>query len=198
MTDASHLGVPPLPLVRDAAAIMSFCVESLDDAVEDAAKLALLALAGGAASLLLRRASWSRRSTRAAAACVVVVLHPPVNVLADSLGDALTPVQRALRGAFMPGELPRAARPARRNQRGTATGAVIDDLVEDAFKLACVGSHALLGSALGTSLTQRALPRFAGTLIALGAPISEYQSCDEYGDLLGDMAQRWMEAETTG
>ena len=50
----------------------------------------------------------------------------------------------------------------------------------------------------GTSLTQRALPRFAGTLIALGAPISEYQSCDEYGDLLGDMAQRWMEAETTG
>ena len=60
MTDASHLGVPPLPLVRDAAAIMSFCVESLDDAVEDAAKLALLALAGGAASLLLRRASWSR------------------------------------------------------------------------------------------------------------------------------------------
>ena len=34
------LGTPPLPIVNDVVAIVSFCAHSLDDAVEDAAKLA--------------------------------------------------------------------------------------------------------------------------------------------------------------
>ena len=40
------LGPPPLPIVNDVVAIVSFLADSLDDLVEDAAKLAMLWFVG--------------------------------------------------------------------------------------------------------------------------------------------------------
>jgi len=78
---------------------------------------------------------------------------------------------------------------------------VIDDVVEDGFKLVCVRAHYAVGGLLGASLRRAilqstALPvaRHAASVAAeavrFGTVAGRYCRCDEYGDRLGDTLQQ--------
>jgi hypothetical protein len=202
------LGVPPLPLVTDAAACLAFLLDSLDDAVEDAAKFLLLYLLGYVA---YRAAMWwhgssAHRMARAFAVVVLLCCHPPCDRLADQLGDQMHPVQNALRRGFGYREkMPRPDRGDAVAKFGLAAS-LVDDFVEDSFKAVCISSHMFIGNILRTAVLARAaeadmasavrggnlLAKTAGAVIAVGAPVSQYQNCNIYSDRLADKVQKWL------
>ena len=90
-------GVPPLPLIKQTPPRLSFLFDSLDDAVEDAAKFLSCWL-----SVPIVVAHWLCRSCLLLAwqlwlCCCVAIRH---DMLADRLGDAMNPVQNAIRRGF--------------------------------------------------------------------------------------------------
>ena len=199
------LGVPPLPLLTDAAACLAFLLDSLDDAVEDAVKFLLLCLLGYAAYQAMRQGHASRRTARAVAVAVLLCCHPPCDMLADRLGDKMHPVQNALRRGF--GYREKDPRPDRGDSAAKYgfAATLVDDLVEDAFKTLCIGSHVFVGGILRTAVLARAadtnleasvrggnmIAKAAGAVVAVGAPVSQYQNCNIYSDRLADKVQKW-------
>jgi len=91
---------------------------------------------------------------------------------------------------------------------------VVDDVVEDVFKLGCISAHWDLGKFITkTYITSAATPVIesltqatpllrpvllgvaAGIewLVAVSVPIEKYVTCDAYGDSLGDFVQTTIE-----
>ena len=188
------LGPPPLPIINDVVAIVSFLADSLDDLVEDAAKLAMLWFVGWIVWRVLSGARFGRRATQAAVVCAVAASHPQSNDISDAMGDRMAVVQDLLRSE------PKAdgSRSTRRTHLPGGHWSVVDDIVEDSFKLTCVGAHSYVGSLIGSGVTHAApastLARAAGLLVAVGTPAAQYRACDAYADELGDVVQRWLEA----
>ena len=175
----------PLPLITDAAACLSFLFDSLDDAVEDAAKflmLAALALGSYAVVALVAQVC----ACCSAQLWLCCCCHPLRDMLADRLGDAMNPVQNAIRRGFGYNEkVPRPDRGDPVAKFGYAA-TIIDDLVEDTFKAMCISSHVLVGGILRTAVLTRAaetnigstlrggdlIARTAGAVVAVGTPVS--------------------------
>ena len=198
--DTMPPGAPPLPMVKELAELFTFVRHSLDDIAEDAVKFALLSLAyaGG------RRLAGGRAVGGVA---VVLALYHHADAAGDYVGDV---VQDAL-GTANGGESDRVGVDSDENARSTgATAAVAvarlsDDVVEDAFKIACVGAHAAVGALLQRHAC-RPLLASAG-LLGGGAPAvqwvargvcdvmpfaraaGKYNECNSYGDQLGDFVE---------
>jgi hypothetical protein len=93
---------------------------------------------------------------------------------------------------------------------------MIDDVIEDAFKSACVASHYTMGALLGGTMRRViagwvvnihgsgarytvAAGNAASALVIVGTPAGRYSKCDKFGDRLGDLVQqtllRWLSVE---
>ena len=127
-----------------------------------------------------------------------------IDRVADRAGDMADPAADAVRAwiGMAPSGLDEPPEPPDTD--------VVDDLVEDGFKLLCVSAHYRMGVLLGgslrhalaqsfTSLDDTALrspPRAsadaASAIVAIGTPFARYERCNDYGDTLGDLLQaRW-------
>lgn len=177
--------VPPMAIVEDAMAISSFVTSSVDDVVEDAAKLMCLVttarflhgrFGGGSTGVL-------------AGSLGAGAMYQPCDVLGDLLGDvAQAALQPVLETFGWPERAP--PRPAGNRAPGHLLD-LADDVVEDAFKLVCVWSHVRMGQVLTDSW---AVPlvgdtglagAIAGQVVRVGVPAAKYNMCNEYGEFLG-------------
>ena len=201
--ELSQLGHPPLPVVSELFAISQFGATCLDDAVEDVTKFVLVC----AAVLFCRR--WlvynlPVPAQAVAAAALVLGNYPLIDRFADRAGDMADPAADAVRAwiGMAPSGLDEPPEPPDAD--------VIDDLVEDGFKLLCVSAHYRMGVLLGGSLRHalaqsftslddsalrsalRASADAASAIVAIGTPFARYERCNDYGDTLGDLVQaRW-------
>ena len=139
-----------------------------------------------------------------------VAAYMPCDKLADDyVGDTIEGYLQ------IPPEPPK-HRARHKDFNGTSVGhalALVDDLVEDGFKLGCLASHrdvtqALVSTYVPLSVTApfvdsifppAARPGLHSAamgmvwmvkqLVALSVPLKQYKKCDEYGDNLGDWVQ---------
>ena len=204
--ELSQLGHPPLPVLTELFAVAQFGATCLDDAVEDATKFCLVY----AAVLFCRR--WlvynlPRPAQAVAAAAFVLGNYPLIDRVADRAGDMADPAADAVRAWI--GMAPSGLDEPPDGLHGPDAD-VVDDLVEDGFKLLCVSAHYHMGVLLGGSLRHalaqsftslddsalrsalRASADAASAIVAIGTPFARYERCNEYGDTLGDLIQaRW-------
>ena len=134
--------MPPLPVLSEVSALAGFATTCLDDAAEDAVKLAAAVVVSESARLTLgsRRAGAVMRYLLPGLCWVALVaaLYPHLDAIADSFGDrtggALQAILRQQLGMPVEVELPP------QNDRF-----ILDDVVEDGFKFSCVWSHYRMG-----------------------------------------------------
>ena len=87
------VGLPPLPVVQEVAALTMFLVESLDDAVEDALKLSLLAVVWCGIWRLLRTRRVLMQGFRF---CGIIMVYPAADRAADAAGHIMAPIQDSM------------------------------------------------------------------------------------------------------
>lgn len=190
------LACPPLPVLQEARALLQFLIASLDDFAEDATKIALLY----AVFWVLRL--W--RIPRAALWVAVLALHPAANYYADRLGNEMQSVQNQVRRAAGLRTKTQVYHKTNRSEPLLLT--IVDDFVEDGFKLVCVWSHAKIGAGVSQEvvvpyISTLSLPgatrlaKLLGYIIVFGTPAGHYSACNQYGDMLGSAAQhqlKWL------
>ena len=134
------------------------------------------------------------------AACIATLGYSFIDALADFSGDGVQWLQAAMGleyavEADVPG-----------NAAAMDVGwiNVVDDLVEDTFKAACVYTHLKVGAVVGAvflpplpqvargSMVLDGARGAARLVITLGPSAEHYSACDRYGDWLGDHMQRWV------
>ena len=195
--------IPPLPLLQELCALTAFVVDSLDDCVEDVLKLSLLLCVWlGVKGLCGRRGCAAKtRGITVLCICGVLVAYPFVDQCSDAIGDCIKPLQDAVRALSGKARPARATQPPARDRVGSYAAELIDELVEDSAKLACVACHAYMGSlaqsaldvsAKRSSTFAQALAQAAGAILVTGTPAAHYRECDEYSDALGDAASSWV------
>jgi len=196
----SKLGVPPLPLLQELVGLASFCTDHLDDFVEDSVKLLLLVAMFMLFKHFLRRmkaGGWLMHAGLAGLG--VVILFPAVDHVADLAGDQTQGIQNWIR--LMLGHQPKHPQKEFTPADVPWVVQIADDYIEDGFKFVCISSHAwtaqLLSDALLPTLSSisgisDALANMIGTVVSIGGPASQYAACNEYGDQLGDVVQRWL------
>jgi hypothetical protein len=201
-------GTPPLPVVEDVQGIISFFLTSLDDLAEDCVKLAIIL---GVVMLFFNYIipRLQRNNSLFLLSFFLVMLlfvYPPVNELGDQVGDQVNVVQNRWL-VFLGYKKKKIRMRSGRLNKKSSLLQTIDDVVEDGFKLGCVGSHLMIGNMLRSAIianpgtTTEVLRRgvysgswrfaraTAGLIIVAGAPAKSYQQCDQYADKLGDWAQ---------
>ena len=204
---------PPLPFVNELLGLVTFGVENLDDFCEDLLKLGTLAsvFAGVryAVAALGHRAGHDAAATpwvsRAFAVAAVGVAYPATDKLSDSFAWHAQELQENLRAQL--GLPPSEPEPNDLVIPTTNTAVnIIDDVVEDVFKSACVVSHYTMGALLGGTMRRIiaewvvnsgsvgarytvAVGNAASALVIVGTPAGRYSKCDKYGDRLGDLVQ---------
>ena len=96
-------GVPPLPVMNEVQALAGFVVRNLDDAAEDAAKLALLPGCFQLVSRPLAAFGPTAASQLPAAVGVLVAAasYPAIDLAADAVGDRAAHLQVALKSLPM-------------------------------------------------------------------------------------------------
>jgi len=177
--------IPPMAIIEDAVAISAFVSSSVDDVVEDAAKLMCLAGTVRFAATHGGRLGGGML----AASMSVLAMYQPCDWASDHLGDL---TQAFLRPFLQWMGWPRRGGPW--PMAGPPSGLLLDladDVVEDAFKLACVWSHVRMGQVLTDSWavpllgSSGAIARATGHVVRLGVPAAKYNMCNEYGEFLG-------------
>lgn len=203
--------VPPLPVVEDIAALSAFVRESLDDVVEDAAKLTcvILVYSLSGASALFSSAPSAPFSTSLSPAlrtvgraASVVLAYVPCDYGADILGDEIQRDVNAVLSAvgLSPEGAPLKSDPASQAAlpQHSLPLRVLDDLTEDGFKLVCLAMHGHVGALLSNNLARSvAVLRHVRFLVYLGVPAARYTACNRYGDFLGDWVQSAVQAALT-
>ena len=196
------IGLPPLPVVSEVAALVMFCATSLDDAVEDAVKVLLLFLVVKLAVRITGASTILGGFTGAVILPVVLAVYPLATLAGDAVGDQVEPLQvylAAVLGTSLPGKRPSYNKV---DPHQTVWTALLDDLVEDSFKSFCLYTHYRMGEATSAAtvlpLAQRsgnlALGRVAAFMVSIGHPAAAYNACDAYGDILGDRIQMLLTA----
>ena len=205
---------PPLPFVNELVSLVTFVLDNLDDLCEDGLKLLLLAAAAAAAMAAWRAAAavagpaaalpGLERLGAAAAVAAVGAAYPLADQLSDDAARHGQGLQETLRAAA--GLPPHEPDPPDLvlTERSAAIN-IVDDVVEDAFKAACVFSHYTMGALLGGTMRRviagwlegssaesyaAAAGRAASALVIVGTPAGRYSTCDRFGDRLGDLVQQ--------
>eukprot|EP00927_Polykrikos_kofoidii_P073171 TRINITY_DN69242_c0_g1_i1.p1 TRINITY_DN69242_c0_g1~~TRINITY_DN69242_c0_g1_i1.p1 ORF type:complete len:217 (+),score=34.40 TRINITY_DN69242_c0_g1_i1:94-744(+) len=195
------LEVPPLPLLREACAIVDVVTSGLDDIAEDCAKLLIFYVLWIVFKRLLSavRTSVGKISMISSWVVLVVACYRHIDCYADLVGDMVQPVQDVLK-VYSGKSIEPKREVVATDQQLPLVLYIVDDVIEDSFKAVCVGSHAFIGNLLRTGFIQVAeagrddVPSAAikavGWFIAMGPPAEMYTYCNEYGDKLGNVVQR--------
>ena len=214
---------PPLPFVNEFLSLISFFLDSLDDCCEDLMKLLFLAVVAAAVRramsaagplLGLDVASGGRLGV-AFAVVAVGAVYPFVDRVSDRFAHHAQLLQESCREAL--GVPPEAPEPidALEVEKNLMLS-MVDDIIEDSFKSACVFSHYTMGALLGGTMRRivaewfmdtqssigarykSAAGRAMSTLVIVGTPAGRYAKCDQYGDKLGDLVQEALVNWTSG
>lgn len=190
--------IPPLPVVGEILDLRNFVAHSFDDFCEDLVKWIALTMLFWLACGVLATCGVSRKGPARGAAllCSTVLAFPHIDAMGDAVGNMVQPHQDEMAKWLGLDPAPKPDPGDRKHTKG-----VVDDYVEDVFKIVCVWSHFHLGSALSDIIIPDALlnsPHWAARaaggsaswIVALASPAGYYQACDEYGDRLGDAVER--------
>lgn len=216
-------GLPPLPVVDEARGLWSFLAHGIDDLVEDVAKVACLGalyLSGASTTRVAMAGSPSAILASAAGSGLALAGYPACNEVADFVADQVDPresnhsqhpnetsparliddvAEDAFKGAcvvshywvgkLISGRYIMPVALALAGYRKSALAAASSS--SSSMRFMAIGVVAVVVSVL------EVLIYFLAAATMLGNAAKYYNSCNDYGDVLGDYLQRLAVASGT-